>query len=484
MKAIPYSEDAYRLLHEGCMALSRIEAAGVRVDVKYLDGAILKAEKDVTAKQAELSDTEVWKAWRGRFRDRTNFNSPHQLAKVLFEVMGYKSTIKTDSGKASTSEAALAGIKDPFVQSYMQVKKIQKAGQFLKGIRAEVCGRFLHPFFNLHIARSYRSSSDNPNFQNLPVRNKEMKEAVRRCVIARKGRRIVEIDYGGVEVHGATWHHKDPNMIAYLNDPTKDLHRDTAMELFQLPAEEITKDLRHAAKNKFVFPQFYGDYWLQCAGNLWKAINRTSGYANKTVSEELVRDHLKRKGIRGLGDQNPESGAADGSFEEHVQKVEDRFWNEWLPVYTQWKKDLYRQYLDRGWVQSLSGFIFQGQMNKKHVTNYPVQGDAFHCLLWSMNEIVLREIKKRRMKALIIGQIHDSLVGDVPEEEVPEFCAMVREIMVFRLKEHWPHIITPLDIEIEATPVGGSWVEKDDIKKVLPEVHASVFGIIKVKRIA
>lgn len=455
MKAIPYTKEAYQLLHEGAIALAKVEDAGMRIDVLYLEGAIAKTERRVKKRQARLSSSEVMKAWRSRFKDRTNFNSNAQLGVILFDVLKYECPDRTRTGKYSTSEKTLATVDDPFVQDYLAIKKLQKAGQFLKGIRAETCQGYLHPVFSLHITKTFRSSSEDPNFQNLPVRNETMRRIVRRTIIARKGRRIIETDFSGVEVRIAACLHKDPTMIRYLLDKTTDMHRDMAMECFKLSKAEVTKAIRHEAKNKFVFPEFYGSYWLNVSADLWQASARLV-----TESGVPLRKHLRRQGLKRLGEQDVKQGPARGTFEHHIAEVESDFWNERFPVYTQWKKDHYASYQRRGWFKTKTGFICQGFMKKNEAINYPVQGPAFHCLLWALIEIV-KELRKRRMKTLVIGQIHDSVVADVPDEEVEEYCEIVEDVMTRRLPKHWPWITVPLEIEIEQTPVDGSWVDKE-----------------------
>lgn len=462
MKTLPYTEDAYRLLHEGAITLGLVEHNGIKIDTRYLDKTLQETGNTIREKQETLSESDVMKAWKDRYRSKTNFDSAQQLGKVLFEVMGFKSPGRTSGGQNyKTDEEALTTVKHPFVKDYLEIKKLQKGVQFLEGIRAEVCEGFLHPSFNLHIVKTYRSSSDSPNFQNLPVRNANLKKMVRRCIVARKGRRIIEIDYGGIEVKVSACYHEDPTMIRYIEDKTTDMHRDMAMECYLLPQEEVTKDIRYCAKNKFVFPQFYGSWWFDCSRNLWRAIGQME---LKTTSGIPLRDHLRKKGIKKLGEQNRDNARpVPGSYEEHIQKVERRFWDKRFPVYTRWKKRWYTDYQQQGWFATKTGFVCQGYMSRNDAINYPVQGSAFHCLLWSLIELQ-KEITKRRMKTLIVGQIHDSIIADVPENEVEEFLRLVREIMIDRLMAEWEWINVPLEIEAEMSPVGGSWVDKEKVE--------------------
>jgi hypothetical protein len=251
-------------------------------------------------------------------------------------------------------------------------------------------------------------------------------------------------------------------MRDYLLDESKDMHRDMAMECYKLSQDEVSKAIRHAAKNQFVFPQFYGAWWLDCAAGLWNMIDTTNLV---TTSGVPLKKHLREVGIKKLGTQDRDNPhPPPNSFEAHIQKVEKRFWEKRFRVYAQWKKEWYNQYLKVGWFKTLMGFVCQGLMSRNDVINYPVQCDSFQCLLWSLNRIVNHELRKAKMKSLIVGQIHDSILGDVPDCELNDYIALCREVMTKTLLEFHKWIIIPLEIEVEITPIGGSWVDKTEWK--------------------
>ena len=462
MKTLPYTPEAYQLLQEGAVALAKVESVGMRVDEAYIASALEKTRNKIAKKERKLQDSKVMRRWRNHFKSRTNFNSNEQLGKVLFDDMDYKCPATTETGRYKTDEETLNLIDEPFVVDWVLIKKLHKAIDYLQGIQRETCGGLLHPVFNLHIARTFRSSSDSPNFQNIPVRLPWMAELIRRSIIARPGRRLVEMDYKGIEVCGAYCYHKDSNMRKYLLDKTKDMHRDMAMEIYKLPQEEVTKQTRYSAKNGFVFPEFYGAWWMDCAAALWHNIETLK---LTTVTGTPLREHLKSVGIRKLGAQNREtSKPTPGSFEEHIQRIEKRFWEKRFPTYSMWKRKWYEAYLKKGWFRTLTGFICQGFMSRNDVINYPVQGASFHCLLWSLIRLVNHELRKNRMKSQVVGQIHDSIVADVVEKELEEYVALAREVMTKKIREAWKWVIIPLEAEVEATPVGGSWVEKEEYR--------------------
>lgn len=462
MNVQPATPEAYELLQEGSIALAEVESNGIAIDVDYLERAMRKTKKKVARLVQQLEEDEVMKVWKKTYRGAFKLQSGEQLGKVLFDKMGFEAPEKTEKGKYSTDEEALSTIEHPFVQAYLEVKKLQKAlNTNLRGLSREVVNGFVHCFFNLHTVQTYRSSSDSFNFQNIPVRDPNLARLIRRCFIPRPGRQLAEIDISGAEVRVATCYHRDPRMIDYILDPTKDMHRDMAMEIYCLPEREISKPIRHCGKNMFVFPEFYGDWYKDCARLLWASVDKIP---LTTTSGKPLRQHLTEVGLTERGALDPDSDTEEGTFEDHLKKIEHSFWNDRFPVYSQWKRDWYEQYQRQGWFQMLTGFVCHGHMGRNEVINYPVQGAAFHCLLWALIRIVRKELKKRNMQTLVVGQIHDSMVCDVVPSELDEFLAICHKVFTVKLRRHWPWLIVPIEIEAEVAPVGGSWVDKAKYK--------------------
>jgi DNA polymerase-1 len=258
----------------------------------------------------------------------------------------------------------------------------------------------------------------------------------------------MEIDYSGVEVRVAECYHLDPNMYTYICDKTTDMHRDMAMKLYLLSDKEWTKMTRYCAKNKYVFPSFYGSYFKQTAKDLWDAIEQLK----LTTRDGLpLYEHLRSKGV-----------TCYEEFQDHVQKVDDWFWNEKFAKYTEWKEEHIENYQRDGYFDSLTGFRYQGYMKRNEALNYNIQGSAFHCLLRSLIRInqILRE---EGWKTRIVGQIHDSFVADVDPYEINDFMILVRRIMVTELMEDFQWINVPIEIETELTPKDRPWAEKKEI---------------------
>lgn len=452
------SPEAYQLLHDGTIALAQVEHNGIRIDVDYLTATIDRLRSDIKKKEYRFRDTAEYAVWKRRFKDKTNLQSRSQLGWLLFDHMGYRSSARTTSGRMKLDDTVLQSIDHPIAKQFRELEKLRKAtNTFLAGILRETDNGFLRAFYNLNIARTFRSSSDSPNFQNLPIRDKEIGKLIRTCFIPRDpSRRLVEIDFSGIEVGIAACYHRDPAMMKYLKDKTKDMHRDMASQCYRLDQKLVTKAIRHAGKNKFVFPQFYGDYYINCAQSMWEAADTPEC---KLADGRTLKQHLIDSGIPRLGKCDPESRPVKGTFEHHIKEVENDFWQNRFAVYGKWKQSWYSEYVKQGGFHTLTGFAISGVMRKNDVINYPVQGSAFHCLLWSLVRLQA-EIRKRGMKALIVGQIHDSIVADVPDSEIEDFVALAHDIMTKQLPRAWKWIVVPLEVEVEVTPLGGSWFDK------------------------
>jgi len=461
----PMNDKGYKLLHEGSIALSQVETNGMKIDTKYLHRAIANTEHKIEKISYQMRHDKIFKIWKRELGTRTNMGSREQLGRILFSVMGYPCVSRTKTERPKTDEAALGTIDSDFVRNFLRLEKLKKAKTtYLQGILRETTDGYLHPFFNLSMVRTYRGSSDHPNFQNIPIRDPKIAKLVRRAFISRPNCHIVEVDYSGAEICNATCYHRDPRMITYIKDKRKDLHRDMAGECFLLPKKGISKDIRYCGKNMFVFPQFYGDYYINCAKSLWKAIGQMNLRVNIKGNENYdLYSWLETQGIYKLGACNPDKSPKEGTFEKHLQEVEDNFWNKLFKVYGQWKKDWYYDYLKKGYFDTLTGFRIEGIYTRNEVINYPVQGSAFHWLLWSLIRIQ-KLLKKYKMRTLIVGQIHDSIVSDVYRKELRNYLEIVKQVMTIDIRKHWKWIIIPLSIEAEVAPVGGSWYEKKKMK--------------------
>lgn len=447
----------YKLLHEGSISLSQVEHNGIRVDLNHLEKADEELGKKILESERNLQKDPIFRKWIKRFGQKTNLYSKEQLGIIFFDVLKYPCKNLTGTGKYKADESTFLDIDLPFVKEYFKLAKIDKVkNTFLRGIKKEVTNSYLHPSFNLHKVETFRSSSDSPNFQNLPIRNKVSGAYIRKCFIPRKGRCLVEIDYSGIEVKIAACYHKDPVMIKYLTDPTSDMHRDTACDCYILKPEQVSKDIRYCAKNMFVFPAFYGSFYVDCARNLWEAIDKMK----LTLTDgKLLKDHLQENGITELGLCDEKSKPISGTFEYHIKQVEQKFWQDRFTVYAEWKERNWKQYLKEGYLPTHTGFKVQGIHKRNEVLNYAIQGSAFHCLLWSLIHIQ-KWLNRNKFKTLIVGQIHDCLLLDVPYSELQEVLYKCHEIMTQWLRKTWKWIIVPMETEVDVVEEGQSWHDK------------------------
>jgi DNA polymerase-1 len=100
-------------------------------------------------------------------------------------------------------------------------------------------------------------------------------------------------------------------------------------------------------------------------------------------------------------------------------------------------------------------------MRKNECINIPIQGSAFHCLLWSFIQVD-KISREQNWKSRLIGQIHDAMVLDVHPDELDMVASTVHKVTCEDLSKHWSWINVPLEVEAEVCPVDGSWNEKSD----------------------
>jgi len=459
-------EDALALFHRGGRALARVEANGVKIDTKYLNRTRKDTAKEVEDRSKKLLDhKDVIKPWKRRFGHKFNIGSGDQIGMVFFKDLGFPDGGKTATGKFKTDEKTLRKIQHPFIEDYFEIKDLQSdLRTFLNGIAEELTpDGFIHPNQNLNLARTYRSSNDSPNFQALPVRKPKRARRIRQCIVSRfKNGRIVDRDFKAAEVFVALCYHKDPTMYKYLKEG-RDLHLDMAAQIYKCPADLVSKKARYCAKNMFVFPQFYGDYYIHCATNLWEAIDAHKLSVN--AGEDIpMREWLRQWHIKKLGKCDPEQSPRAGTFEYHLKRIEDHFWNKRFPVYTAWKRRWYEAYKDTGIIPFFTGFVVDSIHSRNDVINYPVQGAAFHCLLWCLIETV-KALRKYKMKSVVMAQIHDSMIGDCPDDEVQDYLDITEEIVTVKLTKAFDWLILPIGTEVEVTPAGASWADKSEWRK-------------------
>lgn len=455
----PATKEAYQLIHDGALALARAERQGIRVDLEYCEKQKKKLTRKIEHYRSQLEKTKFYRRWEKVYRGKANLYSNQQLSNILYKHMRIEPPKLTESGQGSTDEEALKRLGIPELDLILHIRKLSKIRdtyleQFIRETNTD---GFMRPSFDLHTVRTFRSSSSNPNFQNIPKRDKESMMICRRAILPRPGHMIIEADFSAIEVTVSSFYHKDPIMLSYLQDKSSDMHGDMAQQIFFLDNLDKSlpehKTMRQAAKNGFVFPQFYGDYYGNNAIGICEWVGLPLNQKWKKTDGILlpegihIGEHLHHHNIRSFND-----------FVDHMKWVEDDFWNRRFRVYQQWKEDWVAQYRKRGYLRTLTGFVCSGVMRGNEIVNYPIQGVAFHCLL--MTFIKVDEAARREgWKSRLVGQIHDSMVMDVVPEELPHIEATMKDIVGNYLPKIWPWIIVPLEIEIDTYGVDHPWIK-------------------------
>lgn len=425
----------FKFFLDSVMHLARAEQNGIHLDVAAADLCRASITEVMNDLEVVIKNAPEMKKWDKQKPFRPS--APEDLSHLVFNLMKHKPETFTDTGKPQANKAAMDKIKVKVVEDVQAWKKWKKARDtYVADFVRESVGGFIHPVFNLHIVDTFRSSADSPNFQNIPKRDKEVATKLRMLLKPHPGHMLMEYDYKAVEVGISACYNKDPNLIRYITDPSTDMHRDMAEQIFL--RDKVTKEERNVAKNGFVFPEFYGSYYEQVAPDMYEKCG------------EETRIHLKSQGIRTVKD-----------FTAHVQEIEDDFWGNRFAVYADWKKKIYKDYEKKGYVDLYTGFRCYGPMNNREVSNYPVQGSAFHCLLWTFSR-VSEEIEKQGLRSRMMGQIHDAAVPSVHPEEEAEMDRLMKVYGTQKIREYWPWIIVPLSIEKSRSEVDGSWAKMED----------------------
>ena len=482
-------EYGYNFFHEGSLALVDAEQTGMKINEVYLvgkkddpkdTGVKGKLEKEIAELKTSIIDNKYVKQF---FGGKFNPKSDVQLKKLLYTDMKLKPTAFTAPTKAhpegtpKVDKAALEWIaadKDhpmcEFVSDILQFKKQSTLhSTFVVGLMNEVWDNEVHSFYNLHLARTYRSTSNMPNFQNFPMRDKENSKLVRSAFYPYPGHQIMEADFSGLEVKISACHNRDPELIRYIKDETTDMHRDQASALFLLPQystdtwkeSKALKTLRYNAKNMFVFPEFYGSWFGACANDLWNSVNDCTLADGTPVLEHLAQqrirvynERIRRFELKYITNLE--------TYTSHVQAEEENFW-ERFKVYKAWKEEQLDHYYETGTVPMYFGFRRQGYLGKNKILNTSIQGTAFHCLLWCF--VRLNNLRRKfKWKSLLCGQIHDSIVMSVHPDEKDMILKLINRIMTKDLVEAFNWIIVPMGAEIEMGEVNEPWSMKKEVK--------------------
>lgn len=399
------------------------------------------------------------------------------LRTVLYEIIKVNKVIETATGMKAVNKDIVTSVDHKWTKALIEWRQINKiTGTYIAQFEREIDtnGR-MHPSFTLHIARTYRSSSKDPNFQNIPNRDKDAKAATRKGIIPSKGRRIATVDLGSHEVRVAAILSQDPKLMWYCSQSDSDMHLDVATRIWDVDKELVTKEIRFHSKSGFVFAEFYGSYYVNCAVNMWEWCADL-----KLKDGTSLRKHLKEVGILSGSSKGMTKMKIRGRIQtisthlaqliDHMKEVEKWFWEEFSAL-REWQFNLIDTYQRKGWVEMPFGFKRNDLMGNNEVINSSIQGTAFHILLWLFIE--MNKICKRDFESDVCGQIHDEIVFDLCDHELQDILNISERLVTKDIVKAHPWINVPLIAEPEVTEIDESWFYK---KEMIKNANTGLWG--------
>jgi len=490
-----YTVEGADFFNSAVRMLEKVNNNGFCVNETYFKTTTETLKNEIDALTTEIhrdSDLQGYLKQQRMAKEDFNVDSPTQLVPFFYEYLKIPIKHRTNTGKPSADETALLDINHPIIDKILKRRKYSKAlSTYVLPIIDKIYDGKVYPQFLLNSARSLRSSAVAPNIQNQPKRNEEIKKIVRSGYFPAKGHRLFEADFSGVEVATSAIYHQDPVFIEYLENDDADMHRDNGCDLWVLLPNEISKEIRFYVKNGWTFPEFYGDFFGSCAETLWESSLNLPLNGNKTTIKEHIQSEsfcsrfnrspfvieYKKyaKGALTKEDKNTMLSAiaqieTNGItslelFKQHARMVEHYMWNVRFKVYTKWKNLIRNEYIKTGMVTTKMGFRFTGYLDKKQVTNYPIQSTAFHILLWCM--IQLQEyLESINAQSFLCGEIHDSMIISIAPTEEKRIIRKIKQICEVDVRKEFLWINVPFKIDLEATPeVNQSWYYLEDYKE-------------------
>lgn len=385
--------------------LFEMEKAGITINTAVLNELAPKyrAEMDqITQKIYSFAGMEF------------NLNSPKQLGEVLFDKLKL-----SDKGnkKHSTAVDILESLRseNPIIDEILRYRTIMKINStYIEGMRQFIKpdGK-IHTVFNQTTAVTGRLSSNEPNLQNIPVRTEEGKE-LRKMFIASKGCKLVSADYSQIELRLLAHYSGDPVLCNAYNTH-QDIHRATASQIFGVPLEMVTDQMRRSAK-AVNFGIIYGISPFGLAQNLG-------------IPQYEAREYIER-------------------------------YFQTYPTIKQFLDSSVEKYKEKGYVTTLFGRIrnfdnvapkvHDAKFSERAAMNMPLQGTASDIIKIAMLNVD-RALHEQNLKAKLILQIHDELIVDTPEDEVEKVVNILHTQMENVIK-----LRVPLEVDVE---VGDSWYD-------------------------
>ncbi len=403
-------ELAYTIEMPLTKVLWQMEKTGV-----YADRVQLDALNEIMNQQIAEIEKEIF-----AFVDKEfNINSSQQLSDVLFNDLKLPPGKKLASGYYSTASGELERLqgKHPIIDLIMEYREISKLNStFVDGLRKNINqkdGR-IHTTFHQALTSTGRLSSSNPNLQNIPVRS-ERSKAIREVFAAPEHHVLMGADYSQIELRLLAHLSGDPELIKAFNHNV-DIHTNTAISIFQKPAESITKSERALAKT-VNFSIIYGVSGYGLSQDLKSSVAEAKDYIEAYY--ELYQE------VRPYLDSLIEKAKQDG----YVETLYGR-----------------RRYIP----EIHSSQFFTRSFGERAAMNAPLQGTAADIIKMAMLHIE-EKLKAKKLKSKMILQVHDELILEVPNDEIEE----VKEILQNKM-EQVVQLKVPLIAEVN---IGKSWAE-------------------------
>ncbi len=391
--------------------LAQMEAVGVRADEDFLRRFGKTLDEDIQT----VTDAVYQQAGH-----ELNINSPKQLGTLLFEELSLPHGKKTKIGYATDNDT-LESLADlhPIIDNIISYRKLTKLkSTYVDGLLRAISddGR-IHTVFTQTVTQTGRISSIEPNLQNIPVRTALGRE-LRRCFVAQEGCVLLDADYSQIELRIMAHISGDENMQQIFRENT-DIHTRTAAQVFGLPEQFVTPELRRRAKAiNFGIIYGIGDYSLS------RDIGVTRKEARKYIDNYLSAFPKVKQYISDVVQQGREKGYVTTLFGRRRYVPELKATNKVTQAFGQ-----------------------------RVCMNTPIQGTAADLIKLSMIKVSQR-LRQEGLRSRLILQIHDELIIEAPENEADKAAEILKHEM-----ENAYRFDIPLVAEVSR---GKTWYEAKD----------------------
>ena len=391
-----------------CPVLAEMEKQGMLVDRAALEQFGETLREEIAALEKEIF---------AQAGEQFNLNSTQQLGKILFEKLGLSPIKKTKTGY-STSAEVLEKLRPahPMIDKLLEYRQLTKLNStYVEGLARGIGpdGR-IHTSFQNTVTATGRLSSTEPNLQNIPVRT-PLGAQLRTMFIAPQDWVLVDADYSQIELRLLACISGDERMIqSFLSG--EDVHTHTAAQVFGLPPEEVSQELRRRAK-AVNFGIVYGISGFSLAQDIGVSQKEAKEYMNKYLETFA--------GVRAYMYEIKEQAKKDG----YVATLMGR--RRWLP-------------------ELRSANFNLRSFGERVALNMPIQGTAADVMKLAMIRVA-QALKEQGLEARLVLQVHDELIVECPQGEADKVKALLEEEM-----EKVVELAVPLTAD---AGVGQSWGE-------------------------